>query len=155
MSGTLEGGPNTPASWAANSPDAEAYLLRAFWKAVSGFKKGTVWITFNGKRFDVPFMEPRSTLHGLRPTRRDLLNTYPYKHQPHADLAWLWPQHYSLSGLCGLLDVPSPKSDVDGSQVAGLVPDGQMAAISTYAKRDAMATWMCSQRVLPCMGLSS
>jgi hypothetical protein len=110
VSGRLQGGaPNTPISWTARSPDEEADLLDTFWEAVAGFPQGTLWITFNGKRFDVPFVEARSAAHGISPTRSDLRDTYPYSMRPHADLVHLWPQHYSLDGLCALLGVPSPK----------------------------------------------
>jgi hypothetical protein len=114
VSGTLEASlddsrRNDPISWTARSPGEEADLLDAFWEAVAGFPQGTLWITFNGKRFDVPFVEARSAARGISPTRSDLRDTYPYSMRPHADLAHLWPQHYSLDGLCALLGVPSPK----------------------------------------------
>jgi hypothetical protein len=112
VSGTLGSGTeglNEPITWTARSPDEEADLLKVFWEAVAGFPKGTLWITFNGKRFDVPFVEARSAARDISPTRSDLRDTYPYSMRPHADLAHLWPQHYSLDGLCALLGVPSPK----------------------------------------------
>jgi hypothetical protein len=148
VSGTLDSGPNEPVSWTAASMDDEAALLQAFWQAVAAFPRGTLWATFNGKRFDVPYVEARSAAHGITPTRQDLRNTYPYSHKPHADLAWLWPQHYALDGLCGLLDVPSPKSDVDGSQVAGLVADGRVGEVAAYCERDVVATFRCAQSIL-------
>lgn len=148
VSGTLDGGPNEPVSWTAASMGDEAALLQAFWQAVDRFPKGTVWVTFNGKRFDVPYVEVRSAAHGITPTRHDLRNTYPYGHKPHTDLAWLWPQHYSLEGLCGLLDVPSPKSGVDGSDVADLVADGRMDDVAAYCERDVVATFRCVLSIL-------
>jgi hypothetical protein len=148
QSNTLDGGPNEPVSWTAASMDKEAALLESFWQAVARFPKGTRWATFNGKRFDVPFVEARSAAHGIAPTRQDLRNTYPYGHTPHADLAWLWPQHYSLEGLCGLLDVPSPKSGVDGSGVADLVASGRIGEVAAYCERDVVATFRCTQSIL-------
>lgn len=156
VSGTLGGGPNEPVSWTAASPSEEKDLLASFWQAVSGFPKNTLWVTFNGKRFDVPFVEARSAAWGLHPTRPDLRNTYPYSHEPHADLAWLWPQHYSLNDLCGLLGVPSPKQNgIDGSQVAGLVEKGELETVAAYARRDVVATWRCGRSALPLMGIGN
>jgi predicted PolB exonuclease-like 3'-5' exonuclease len=153
VSGTIENGPNEPVSWTAGAPEEEADLLATFWEAVAGFPNDTLWVTFNGKRFDVPYIEARSAAHNIRPTRFDIRNTYPYKHRPHADLAWLWPQYYSLEGLCGLLGVPSPKQEgTDGSHVASLVGDGQLEAVAAYAQRDALATWTCSRTALPLVG---
>lgn len=143
VSGAPDDGPNTPVSWTAVTPDEEAELLRRFWEAVAGFPRRTLWVTFNGKRFDVPFVEARSAVHGLAPSRSDLIDTYPYRHRPHADLARIWPLHYSLDGLCGLLGVPSPKDAFDGSQVAGYVADGRIDAVAAYGERDVVATYAC------------
>lgn len=147
VSGTLEGGPNKPVSWMAEDPDEEGALLERFWEAVASFPPDTVWTTFNGKRFDVPFVEARSVRHGLMPSRRDLLDTYPYKHRPHADLARLWPVHYALGGLCSLLGVPSPKGAIDGSQVARCVDEGRIDAVARYCEEDVVATFACLRAV--------
>jgi hypothetical protein len=150
VNGTVEAGPNEPVSWTAATMGDEAHLLTTFWKAVARFPRNTLWVTFNGKKFDVPYIEARSAAHGIRPSRSDIRNTYPYSHRPHADLAWLWPQYYSLEGICGLLGVPSPKQEgTDGSQVARLVKDGKIDAVAAYARRDALATWACSHNALP------
>jgi hypothetical protein len=96
----------------------------------------------------VPFVEARSAAHSICPTRKGLRNTCPYGHKPHADLAWLGPQHYGLDGLCDLLGVPSPKSDVDGSGVADLVAGGRTGEVAAYCERDVVATFQCVQAVL-------
>ncbi len=147
VSGTLRDGPNRPVSWTAETPDAEDGLLAAFWEAVARFPRGTLWVTFNGKRFDVPFVEARSAQHGIAPSRADLTNTYPYRHRPHADLARLWPQHYALADLCELLGIASPKARLDGSQVARCVADGRIDEVSAYCERDAVSTFECLRRV--------
>lgn len=153
VSGTLERGPNAPVSWTASSPEDEVGLLKSFWRAVAGFPKDTVWATFNGKRFDVPFVEARSARYGLHPTRRDILNVYPYRHRPHADLARLWPQHYALEDLCGLLGLNSPKDGFDGSQVAGAIRQGRLDLVAAYCARDVSATFACVQMVRGSLGL--
>jgi DNA polymerase elongation subunit (family B) len=149
VSGTAEGGPNQPRSWTAATPDAEDVLLSRFWDAVAGFNGSVTWVTFNGKRFDVPFLTARSLHHGIAPTRGDLLDTYPYNHRPHADLSNLWPQHYRLADLCDLLGVDSPKKDIDGSQVADAVAEGRIEEVAQYGRADVQATFACMQAATP------
>ena len=150
VSGTLDSGAsgrghNEPVSWTASSPDEEAGLLEAFWSAVADFPPGTTWVTFNGKRFDVPYVEARSVAHGLTPTRADLRDTYPYNMRPHADLACLWPQHYSLDGLCDLLGVPSAKGgwtkagSADVGSAKGNTPGMETPGIETPVSSHAVS----------------
>ena len=136
-SGASGRGHNEPVSWTASSPGEEAGLLEAFWSAVADFPPGTTWVTFNGKRFDVPYVEARSVAHGLTPSRADLRDTYPYNTRPHADLACLWPQHYSLDGLCDLLGVPSPKG---GRTKAGSADVGSADAGAAKGNTPGMET---------------
>jgi hypothetical protein len=143
----LRGDPGTPRSLTAETPDEEAELLDAFWSGIGQVDKSVVWASFNGKRFDAPYIAARSARHGITPTRQDILNTYPYKQRPHADLSNLWPQPYGLDDLCDLLGVDTPKTEMDGSQVAGAVADGRIEEVSAYCERDAVATFRCLQAV--------
>lgn len=149
VSGTVEQGPNAPKSWTASGPGDERRALRQFWADVGAFnRKAILWVTFNGKRFDVPFLTARSAHHGLVPTRRDLLDTYPYSDRPHADLATVWrPKPYGLEDLCEHLGVATPKGDFDGSQVASAVAEGQVGAVARYCERDVIATFECVRQV--------
>jgi len=144
VSGTIDDGPRAPKSWTATAPGEEADLIRAFSEAVNGFGGEVRWVTFNGKRFDVPFLEARTMAHGLSPTRADMRNTYPYNHAPHADLMNLWPFHYGLAGLCELLGVESPKGEMAGADVAGAVAAGEVARVARYCERDVVATFKCA-----------
>jgi hypothetical protein len=150
--------PASPVSWTAASPSEEKELLVDFWRGVEAFPDDTTWATFFGKGSDAPFLEARSFRWGVHPTRRDLLNTYPYRMHPHAYLAKLWPRlHYSPEDLCSLLDVPSPKQAVaagdgapsvcSGGGVAEAVEQGQIEAVSRYCEHDALATAHCLQQV--------
>jgi hypothetical protein len=145
--GNLGGRPGTARSLTASAPKEEAELLDDFWTGVSKIDCPVVWASFNGKRFDAPYIAARSARHGLTPTREDLLDTYPYNQRPHADLSNLWPRVYGLEDLCDLLGVPTPKSDLDGSQVAGAVADGHIEDVAAYCERDAVATFRCLQKV--------
>jgi hypothetical protein len=147
VSGTLDDGPNTPRSWTAATPDAESILLSRFWQAIGRFPQNVRWVTFNGKRFDVPFLTARSTRNRIAPLRKDILDTYPYNHRPHSDLSLLWPQYYSLEDLCEHVGMNSPKSEMDGSRVATAVEEGRIEDVARYGKRDVVATFRCLQAV--------
>ena len=133
-----------PRTWTADTIEDESSMLMQFWNDVKPFK-GITWVTFNGKRFDVPFLLARSVHYRLTPTRNDLLQTYPYRHHPHLDLMTVWPQSYSLNDLCDHLCVPSPKSDMDGSHVADAVSMGRIDDVATYCAADVTATLACVQ----------
>lgn len=145
----------TPKSWTASFPGKESDLLDRFWADVHAIgrhhdrnREKLQWVTFNGKRFDVPFLTARTVANGLAPTREDITNTYPYDHEPHADLMGLWPRSsYSLEGLCGFLGVETPKDEVDGSMVAELTREGRLEAVADYCEGDAIATLRCAQEV--------
>lgn len=142
-SGTIDTGPNFPKSWTAPAPSRERTMLEQFWCDVSAFPASTVWATFNGKRFDVPFLTTRTAAHGLRPSRYDLLDTYPYRHRPHADLARFTVMRYSLEDLCDLLNVASPKQAITAHSVADYVTAGDIDAVARYCERDVIATFEC------------
>jgi hypothetical protein len=152
--------PREATSWTAASPKEEMEMLDRFWRAVEEFPRETTWCTFFGKGFDSPFVDARTLRHGLQPTRRDLLDTYPFSMTPHADLSKLWTSlRYGLEDLCLLLDVPSPKGGEGlscgdgapvvggGSGVAAAMEAGRMDAVARYCERDALATMRCLQSV--------
>ena len=154
----VRGGPNKiedPKSWTADSPEEEEALLDQFWADIHAIgrhhdrnREDLRWITFNGKDFDVPFLTARTVANGLAPTRKDIIHTYPYDHDPHADLMGIWPgSDYSLEGLCSFLGVEPPKDEVDGSMVAELTRDGRIGEVAQYCEGDAIATLRCAQQV--------
>lgn len=136
-----------PVSFTAARPERERGMLEAFWETIRSFPGGTLWCTFNGKRFDVPFLTQRTAFHDLEPTRGDILDTYPYRHDPHIDLSWAWPGSYALDDLCGHLDVPSPKAELDGAGVWKAVEEGLIDDVAAYCERDVVATLRCARRL--------
>jgi hypothetical protein len=144
----------TPRAWSATSPDEEGDLLETFWTFVDDKIEAVRWVTFNGKRFDVPFLKGSSMRHGIVPTRGDLLDTYPYSQDPHADLNRLMEStYYSLGGLCDHLGVENPKHGMSGSDVAEAAEEGRHDDIREYCKQDTVATLRCAQETLPFMDL--
>ena len=150
-----DGRAGRPKSYTAAGPDGEAALLRAWWADAARLPRGTVWVTFNGKRFDADWLRVRSTAHGLAPARRDLLDTYPYRARPHADLARAFGCAHSLDDLCGLLGVarsdaaPPPDGGpaVLARTVAEAVAAGRGGAVARYCEADVAATLACYVRL--------
>lgn len=133
-----------PYSWTASSPNEEKDILQDFWEAVGQISGSPRWATFSGKDFDVPFLTARSSCHGLSPSRDDIIDTYPFSHDPHVDLSKVWlPVNSSLDEMCVHLGVPSPKGDLDGSGVAQAVSEGRMEEVAQYCEGDAIATFRC------------
>ncbi|MEM1115556.1 MAG: ribonuclease H-like domain-containing protein [Bacteroidota bacterium] len=147
--------PARPKSYTAASPADEAALLRAWWADAARLPRGTRFVTFNGKRFDADWLRVRSAAHGIAPTRADLLDTYPYNHQPHADLARTFGCAHSLDDLCDLLGVersdaslpPDGGPCVSGPSVAEAVRAGRLDAVARYCEADVRATLECYARL--------
>lgn len=130
----------SPTSYVAEHADEEGAMLARFWTDVARLPRNVVWVTFNGKRFDVDWLKVRSAAAGLIPSRRDLLDTYPFKNVPHCDLSRAFDCRAGLDDLCDLLGVSSPKGDLDGSGVAAAIEAGRIEDVMTYCERDVVAT---------------
>lgn len=119
----------------------ERPLLEAFWQVAAG---APLLVSFNGRRFDVPFLMVRAAIHGVAVTR-DLLGPR-FSAKPHLDLIDLVTCHGALRGPSGLevcchaFGIPTPKGDLDGSQVAHAYAQGRIEEIARYCLADTNAT---------------
>lgn len=144
-----DGSIKAPKSYSAMHPSQEKTMLAEFWEDLGALPRGPkpIWLTFNGKGFDVPFLSARTLHHGLAPTRFDLLDTYPWRQRPHCDLAKLFDRMaFSFDGLCEFLGVPSPKGRMGGKDVAKAVREGRIHDVVTYCEEDVRALLQCYQR---------
>jgi len=96
----------------------------------------------NGKEFDFPFMSRRMLIHGIRlPAILDIAGKRPWETR-FLDTLELWKfgdhKHYtSLELLASVFGLASPKSDMDGSQVAEVFwKDHELSRIVTYCRQD-------------------
>lgn len=96
----------------------------------------------NGKEFDFPYIARRMLIHQIElPKSLDLFDKKPWE-VPHLDTMHLWRfgdyKHYtSLKLLAHILGIPSPKDDIDGSQVAHVYYiEKNIARIVTYCEKD-------------------
>ncbi|MBN1144821.1 MAG: 3'-5' exonuclease [Bacteroidales bacterium] len=100
----------------------------------------------NGKEFDFPYIARRMVIHGIGlPELFDIAGKKPWDVK-HLDTLELWKfgdhKHYtSLNLLASVFGLESPKSDLDGSQVAHVYWHEQdLARIVEYCRRDVVTT---------------
>ncbi len=96
----------------------------------------------NGKEFDFPFIARRMIIQGINiPSKLNLFGKKPWE-VPHLDTMELWKfgdykTFTSLKLMAYVLGVPSPKDDIDGSQVRDVFyEENNMARIIAYCEKD-------------------
>lgn len=96
----------------------------------------------NGKEFDFPYIARRMIIHQIQlPAKLNLFGKKPWE-VPHLDTMELWKfgdyKHYtSLQLLASVLGIPSPKDDIDGSDVARVYyEEKDLDRIVEYCEKD-------------------
>ncbi len=99
----------------------------------------------NGKEFDFPYIARRMIINGITlPPKLNLFGKKPWE-IPHIDTLDLWKfgdyKHYtSLKLLTNILGIPSPKDDIDGSQVRDVFyVEKDIDRIVVYCEKDTVA----------------
>ncbi|MDG3583263.1 3'-5' exonuclease [Galbibacter pacificus] len=99
----------------------------------------------NAKEFDFPFIARRMIINGIKlPSKLNLFGKKPWE-IPHLDTMDLWKfgdyKHYtSLKLLTNILNIPSPKDDIDGSMVKHVFYiENDIDRIITYCEKDVIA----------------
>ncbi|MCF8713715.1 3'-5' exonuclease [Joostella atrarenae] len=99
----------------------------------------------NAKEFDFPYIARRMIIHGISlPSKLNLFGKKPWE-IPHLDTMELWKfgdyKHYtSLKLLTNILNIPSPKDDIDGSMVCHVFyKENDIDKIVTYCEKDVIA----------------
>lgn len=96
----------------------------------------------NGKEFDFPYIARRMIIHGIDlPAKLNLFGKKPWE-VPHLDTMELWKfgdykTFTSLKLMAYVLGVPSPKDDIDGSQVRDVYyEEKDLDRIIAYCEKD-------------------
>tara|TARA_Y100001934_G_C12310427_1_gene754650 strand:- start:626 stop:1339 length:714 start_codon:yes stop_codon:yes gene_type:complete len=96
----------------------------------------------NGKEFDFPYLSRRMISHGIKlPGQLNNAGKKPWE-VPHIDTMELWKfgdykSFTSLKLLAALFGIPSPKDDIDGSQVGAVYWEEQdLDRIRVYCEKD-------------------
>lgn len=100
----------------------------------------------NGKEFDFPYLSRRMLINGISlPEILDLAGKKPWE-VAHLDTMELWKfgdfkSYTSLELLAAVFGVPTPKDDIDGSQVGKVYwEDKDLDRIVTYCQKDVLTT---------------
>ncbi len=125
----------------------EMAILQNFSDALNEHFSGNrhVLCAHNGKEFDFPYIARRLIIHEMEiPSKLDLFGKKPWEVM-HLDTLELWKfgdyKHFtSLKLLTRVLGIPSPKNDIDGSQVRDIYYlENDVPRIARYCERDVVA----------------
>ena len=112
----------------------------------------------NIEDFDIKFLAKRCIIHGIKlPLVMNIMTKKEWDYN-FIDTMKLWAFGDSYNGrvslkvLCDIFDIPSPKEDIDGSQVAKLYyqltdHEEHMKRIVTYCQNDVVATTRVFQKI--------
>lgn len=131
----------------AFKPQTEKQMLESFWKLA---ERVEVFVSFNGRSFDAPFLMIRSAILGVRPSKDLMRARYLYQQNPNAVHIDLLDQltFYGAMRRKGSLHlwsrafgVKSPKeSGVTGDDVGRLFKEKKYLEIAKYNVGDLSAT---------------
>lgn len=129
--------------------DDEKKLLYEFVNMLDNYSKQSniKLCAHNGQEFDYPYIARRCLINGIHiPKILDIAGAKPWEVKDVLlDTLQLWKfgdyKHFtSLDLLCAIFDIPTPKDDIDGSQVAEVYyHDGDLDRIATYCEKDVLA----------------
>ncbi len=124
--------------------DDERKILSDFMDLVNKYysSKKIYFCAHNGKEFDFPFIARRALINGIQvPLTLDSRGQKPWEVQ-HLDTLDLWrfgdyKNYTSLALLAHVFGIPTPKDDIDGSQVCNVYwKDNDLQRIVTYCQKD-------------------
>ena len=130
--------------------ESEKVILDSFWDQIKGYTG--VFISYNGIRFDVPFIIKRSIYHGVKATNMSFLQHLKYNaYPPHYDVMLQLcgrETPYSLKQACDFFGIPSPKEGtVHAANVAEAYYEGRIQEIAEYCLRDLEGTYQLYDKV--------
>lgn len=111
-------------------------------------------VGFNILSFDLPMIALRAMHHGI--PIPPALKTYGLKPWEYWDryldlmqvLKITGTRYYSLSDMCLLLGIPTPKADMDGSQVQQFYDEWRIEEIQQYCSKDVEASYLLHQKLI-------
>lgn len=129
------------------SGDDEQVLLSEFAEVLVQFykaKRGAYLCAHNGKEFDFPYIARRMLVNGVKlPHALNVHGQKPWE-TTFLDTMELWKfgdyKHFTSLNLMALIfDIPTPKDDIDGSQVAHVYyKEKNLQRIADYCEKDVL-----------------
>lgn len=119
--------------------DTEAQTLQQFFAALSGSLKlqwAYQFIGHNINDFDLRFIYQRAVINQIKPSVELIYSRYS---DCVYDTMTAWAgfgNRISLNDLCQALDLPTPKDDIDGSQVFDCIQKGEHQRVLDYCAKD-------------------
>ena len=124
----------------------EKEILQQFSALMSKQIPSLKFCAHNGKEFDYPYLCRRLLINGFEiPSQLNISGKKPWEIN-HLDTMEMWKfgdyKHFtSLNLLATILNIPTPKDDIDGSQVRQVYYEEQnLERIVTYCQKDVVTT---------------
>ncbi|MCK5857023.1 MAG: ribonuclease H-like domain-containing protein [Bacteroidales bacterium] len=127
--------------------DDEKLLLEEFALLLRGYfnTKDHLLCGHNGKEFDFPYIARRMLINRIKlPNILDMAGKKPWEIR-HLDTMELWKfgdfkNYTSLDLLTAIFDIPTPKDDIDGSEVWSVYwKENDLERIKIYCEKDTIA----------------
>jgi len=139
--------------WSLGEPDeAEGQLIQRFFDGIEKFTPQLV--SWNGGGFDLPVLNYRAMLHGVRAARywelgdedrefryNNYIGRYHTRHLDLMDLLGLYQSRVPLDEFAQLLGLPG-KIGMHGSAVWEAFRDGRIEGIRSYCEADVANTYL-------------
>ncbi|MBK0395576.1 hypothetical protein [Kingella bonacorsii] len=122
----------------------EATLLQQFnqWitEQLNGLPKNAIHFIGHNIEWDLRFLYHRFVINRIAPAAHLIHNRYS-EHLFDTMQAWAgYGSHIKLDELCTILNIPTPKDSLDGSQVWDAIQAGRVQEVVDYCARDVAAT---------------
>ncbi len=126
--------------------EKETEILKDFISMLDSQSPSLMLCAHNGKEFDFPYLCRRMLINGLKiPAQLDMIGKKPWEIN-HLDTMELWKfgdykNYTSLSLLAAIFNIPTPKDDIDGSQVGAVYwAENDLERIKIYCQKDVVTT---------------
>ena len=126
--------------------DDEKELLIQFSDLLRSQPASLILCAHNGKEFDFPYICRRMLINNIPiPAQLEMAGKKPWEIN-HLDTMELWKfgdfkNYTSLNLLTAIFNIPTPKDDIDGSQVGHVYwVENDLKRIATYCQKDVVAT---------------
>jgi len=147
-----------------SDPNNEREVLEKFWKIAADID---VFVGHNIRDFDLPFLLQRSIVLGVKPSWSiyqeagkkpwemvKYLSFARYNNVPIFDTMWEWSRwvdkwsNKNLEHIALAMGIPTPKTGIDGSEVAKFYKEGKTQEICDYCVRDVETTRAVYKRMV-------
>lgn len=134
----------------------ERNILQTFWDILNKYRNATL-VSFNGRNFDAPYIQLRSALLQVKPSR-NLMDGTKFNYPNHIDLMdeltffsgsqYGATRRYNFDFYSRAFGLESPKAKgVDGANVHEYFAIKDYDTIAAYCLRDVEATWNLYLRI--------